>query len=207
MQLYEGRKTKLNIEEKNCIICGVFMPRNTRSGTKRVTPEAYRKRKYCSYKCRGVAKSIEISGKNNPNYKKGLPNCSDCGANLVNKKANLCRGCWSKSISGENSPNWRGGVRSYYDLLRSSSKLATWRSKVYKRDNYTCQECGDNTGGNLNADHIKPFALILKENNITSKRKGLMCVELWDINNGRTLCVNCHKKTPTYGYKTIKLIK
>lgn len=207
MQLYEGRKTKLNIEEKNCIICGVFMPRNTRSGTKRVAPEAYRNRKYCSNKCRGVAKSLETAGVNNPNYKKGKPKCKECNIFLANRKSTFCKPCWYKTNSGSNSPFWRGGVKSYYELLRSSSKLAKWRNEVYKRDNYTCQECGDNAGGNLNADHIKPFALILKENNITSKRKGLMCVELWDVNNGRTLCVDCHKNTPTYGYKTIKLIK
>lgn len=31
--------------------------------------------------------------------------------------------------------------------------------------------------------------------------------DLWDINNGRTLCVDCHKKTETYGHKTKKLLK
>ena len=26
------------------------------------------------------------------------------------------------------------------------------------------------------------------------------CDELWDTNNGRTLCRDCHRKTDTYGY-------
>ncbi len=31
------------------------------------------------------------------------------------------------------------------------------------------------------------------ENNITSFEQALKCLKLWDINNGRTLCLNCHK--------------
>jgi len=34
---------------------------------------------------------------------------------------------------------------------------------------------------------------------ILSKEEALSCDELWNINNGRTLCIGCHKKTDTYG--------
>ena len=27
------------------------------------------------------------------------------------------------------------------------------------------------------------------------------CEELWNINNGRTLCIQCHKLTDTWGYR------
>ena len=57
------------------------------------------------------------------------------------------------------------------------------RTKIFKRDDYTCQECGK-IGNKLNAHHIKEIVnypeLILK------------------INNGVTLCEECHKKTESY---------
>jgi 5-methylcytosine-specific restriction endonuclease McrA len=67
--------------------------------------------------------------------------------------------------------------------IRASKEYTMWRIAVFERDNYTCQHCGQ-VGGDLNADHIKPFS--------THPKLRL------DINNGRTLCVPCHKKTPTF---------
>jgi len=63
-------------------------------------------------------------------------------------------------------------------------------------------------GTYLEADHIKPRCVIVNEflqNNpslktIEEKFDSLLNYEeLWDINNGRTLCKNCHKLTDTYG--------
>ena len=60
-----------------------------------------------------------------------------------------------------------------------------------RRDNFTCVECGDNKGGNLEADHIKP--------------KYLFPELTFVIDNGRTLCVDCHKATKTWGQKVKSL--
>jgi hypothetical protein len=104
------------------------------------------------------------------------------------KLENRCRGenhhfFKSKRIGAE-SPNWRGGKTPENVKIRYSNEYKAWRNAVFKRDNYTCTYCGDATGGNLNADHIKPFAL----------HKELRT----DIENGRTLCEPCHDK---YGAK------
>ena len=91
--------------------------------------------------------------------------------------------------SGEKSIFWKGGISSETELARKSPEYKIWRTSVFERDNYTCIHCGK-TGGKLQADHIKPF----------SKYKELR----FDINNGRTLCIECHYKTDTYGSKMLK---
>ena len=92
------------------------------------------------------------------------------------------------------------GAGNILDLIRDTVEYREWRTNVFQRDNYTCKACGQHGGRfNLNADHIKPFALIVIENNIVSFQDAKACEELWDIKNGRTLCVECHRKTPTYG--------
>lgn len=69
--------------------------------------------------------------------------------------------------------------KSYWNFEdRRSSKYKMWKQSVLKRDNYTCQECG--CKGNLVVHHIKPFA--------TEKEAR------FDINNGITLCQNCHRE-------------
>ena len=92
-------------------------------------------------------------------------------------------------LIGEDNPNWRGGTTKEAQKIRTSKRYKRWRSSVFFRDNYTCTECGS-YGGELNADHIKPFALYPELR--------------FDVSNGRTLCVPCHKKTPAYGYGTVK---
>lgn len=77
-----------------------------------------------------------------------------------------------------------------------------WRISIFERDNYTCVTC-DVRGGELHADHIKPFAIIIYENKLDTLEKMILCKELWDTENGRTLCASCHRKTDTYGRRSI----
>lgn len=112
----------------------------------------------------------------------------------------------SLSHAGEKAYQFKG-LTPLNISIRTCFKYRQWRSDVFTRDNFTCQFCLDKRGGNLEADHIKPFALILKENNIKSFKQALDCEELWNINNGRTLCIRCHMKTETWGYGTVLLLK
>ena len=88
---------------------------------------------------------------------------------------------------GENNSNWKGGITPLNLKIRHSREYKLWRKAIFERDNYTCIWCGDKKGGNLNADHIKPFALFPELR--------------FAIDNGRTLCELCHKTTDTYGGK------
>ena len=103
-------------------------------------------------------------------------------------------------LTGKNHPNWKGGITSLITKIRGSREYVIFRTNVFIRDNYTCQMCS-RRGCRLNADHIKPFSKIMKEYNITSIESAFSCDELWDMNNLRTLCEPCHKKTDTYGGK------
>ncbi len=88
---------------------------------------------------------------------------------------------------GERSHRWKGGISPIHHRIRESVEYKLWRESVFKRDNWTCKFCGTR-GGKLEPDHIKPFALFPELR--------------FAIDNGRTLCVACHRKTDTFGYKT-----
>jgi len=91
--------------------------------------------------------------------------------------------------------NWYvDGHGKFRDTLRKQEmdrlEYRLWREHVFKRDLFTCQECG-RRGGMLHADHIVPW-----RDDKESRYK---------LSNGRTLCVECHQKTPTYGFRSRRL--
>ena len=85
----------------------------------------------------------------------------------------------------------RKGLTHELDLIRTSFEYRLWRKAVFERDNYTCIWCKQR-GVELNADHIKPFR------HYPELR--------FAIDNGRTLCVACHKTTDTYAGKSKRII-
>lgn len=89
---------------------------------------------------------------------------------------------------GEKSPAWKGGISPINARIRSSENFLKWRKAVFKRDNYTCVKCGKK--GNINADHIKPFSIFPELR--------------FDINNGQTLCIECHKVKTRKDIKKIR---
>jgi len=111
-----------------------------------------------------------------------------------NIRINTGRTHFKKGQFGEKAGHWKGGITSLRNLIRSSNKYKKWRSDVFERDNWTCQTCG-NRGRDIEAHHNKEFWKILKENNIKTLKQAMKCEELWDLNNGVTLCKECHKLT------------
>lgn len=142
-------------------------------------------------------------GDKHPNWKGGKPNCIDCGIKLINAKATRCKICAKK---GEHSNLWKGGITPLRVLIWRSFNFRQWRSDIFTRDNFTCVLCGKR-GGKIQVDHIEPLSYILKINNIKSLEDSINCSELWNINNGRTLCIKCHQKTDTYGGKANKYVR
>ena len=99
----------------------------------------------------------------------------------------------SEALRGEKCHLWRGGITLLNQITRTNFKYRQWRSDIFTRDDFTCQECGQR-GAKLNAHHIKNLSLILQFYEITTLEEVLECEELWNINNGITLCKICHKK-------------
>ncbi len=98
--------------------------------------------------------------------------------------------------SGPDSNFWKGGISPLNKSIRSSLQYKNWIIHIFERDDFLCQECG-NKGKKLNAHHIKPLHQLLEEYNIRCLEESFICDELWDINNGITLCEKCHKKINT----------
>ena len=112
-----------------------------------------------------------------------------------------CYGKWrSDNFTGRNAPNFKHGKCKNYLLIRANKVYRDWVLFVFKRDKFTCQKCGDNKGGNLEAHHIYPFAKLCYENKVDTVEDAKNCEKLWDLTNGTTLCKICHKKTESYGY-------
>ena len=138
-------------------------------------------RKFCSISC----------SKTGNTYRRGQKH-----PNIWNK------GKKCPEYSGEKNNMWRGGITPLSQAIRTSAEYKRWRTEVYVRDNYTCVLCGVRSGNGkkivLNADHITAFSLIMKKHGIDSVQSALVCADLWDISNGRTLCVPCHIETPNF---------
>lgn len=134
------------------------------------------------------------------------------------RKGHKLRKDWVENIKknsyfqrGEKHPNWKGWATPLYILIRTSRENKEWRKEVFKRDNYTCQECFSRNGNGkaikFEAHHKKRFSLILKEflnlysqfspieDKETLLRLSFSYEQFWDISNGITLCEDCHNKT------------
>lgn len=90
----------------------------------------------------------------------------------------------SQAQKGDKSHFWKGGVTKENDKQRKSIEYKLWRTSVFERDDYTCQNCGIR-GGNgkrviLEAHHIKPFSYFPDLR--------------YEVDNGLTLCKSCHLK-------------
>jgi len=162
-----------NRKISKCLICG-----------KEFEHWAGRKAKYCSREC---------WNKRNP---KVLEECLYCGKEFWSYKrenrkycSKKCDGLHRRILKqGENTHLWRGGKTKKSKLLRCRVEYREWRNAVFQRDDYTCQgknhpldlprKCGEGIKVYLHAHHIKSV----------SEYPEL----IYEVNNGITLCKNCH---------------
>lgn len=70
--------------------------------------------------------------------------------------------------------------RDFKKKIRQSFQWKDWRGAIFKRDNWTCKECG------VKGVYLEPHHIIPLRSDVN---------KLFDINNGITLCRPCHRKT------------
>jgi 5-methylcytosine-specific restriction endonuclease McrA len=94
-------------------------------------------------------------------------------------KAKISKITRERTARGEDHYAYSHGKAQRNLCDRRTAEYKQWRDAVFKRDEYTCRKCGDETGGNLRAHHIKHYSLFPEMR--------------FDINNGITLCHDCHE--------------
>lgn len=134
---------------------------------------------------------------------KYLGECKWCKSEVILKKSTTrpnrgkfcskeCYTAWQKSEDnkGENNPNWIDGGKheDYLNHLRKSEEWKNWREHVFQRDNYTCQLCGEK-GLELHPHHI------LQKCDYPDL--------IFEVDNGITLCKDCHRSKGVHSYKSI----
>lgn len=105
-------------------------------------------------------------------------------------KSRKGRNVWNKGLTGLTDNRIPTGKNCYQwninltDEDREDKRYILgykeWRKEIYERDNYTCQVCGDNKGGNFVAHHMNGWDLFIEERLL--------------VENGITLCEPCHNK-------------
>ena len=136
----------------------------------------------------------------NKEYKSGRKDsvrCKECNSKILAQRGKEILDKLNSEQYGSSNPNWNPNLTDEErNSKRDNKQYREWRSKVFKRDNWTCQCCGDNKGGNLNAHHLNSYTTD-KDNR-------------YNVENGITLCVECHKKFHMlyeYGNNTLEQFK
>ena len=168
---------------KKCLFCNkIFVDRES----------LIDKRKFCSPGCKNLwcrGKTAKTRGG------KIQKTCLRCGKQFVcwryQKKKQYCsKKCWCEELSerckGDKNMNWKGGIS---PRPLNSKRYREWRKGVFERDNYICVKCGYSGGRKLNAHHKKDWARFPELR--------------YEVSNGETLCVDCHKLTKSFGRKKV----
>jgi 5-methylcytosine-specific restriction endonuclease McrA len=207
---------KPQLISKNCLICGAIFCKRQNKSWKEWNEIA----KYCSRSCSAISlrdvtiarnkagigkkasdktkQKMSLIRRGKPSHMLGKKHSEETKRKIKNSTiaSQTPEVRLKKSLAhrGEKSHNWKGGRTSLKHLMRTTGSYIGWRTKVFIRDNYTCVWCGDERGGNLEADHIIEVKTIYDKYKLTNIHEILACEALWDVDNGRTLCKTCHIK-------------
>lgn len=95
-------------------------------------------------------------------------------------KDKMSKSAFKRFENKENHPRWKGGVSKDE---HGGVENRQWRINIFERDNWTCQGC-QKRGCYIEAHHVKSWARYPELR--------------YELNNGVTLCKECHKLTNNY---------
>lgn len=151
-----------------CVVCGKKIWRSP--------SEIEKNKTHCSWECYQKNHIVWNRGVEWPDeFKKRM------SKKLKGRRLNSGRTLFFKGdqrISGENNNHWNGGTTSEVSKRVNDPEWKKIRVEVYKRDNWTCQNCGKHVHKGIQCHHIVPWK-ISKSN---------------DMTNLTTLCTPCHGK-------------
>jgi len=185
----KGKDSRIELE---CPVC--------KKKFKRYKASIRSKNVFCSSKCAYKGRSLGLVKRNiNKPYKKQpiskwrKKKCKICGKNYISntRSQKYCsRKCFEvahkENMAGENNPSYING-QSYNNRSWRGHDWTSLRREIYKRDNYTCQDCGvkceskrdyNNPENIIQCHHIEKYS---KGRN--NKKSNLI-----------TLCLKCHLK-------------
>lgn len=156
-------KHKSREKEVPCEYCGSPV-------TKKRSQIKYNDIHFCDPQCHGKYQRNKIQ----------VP-CDNCGEEIWKKPSviseyenQFCNlECKNQYFTGERHPQYTEGKTDFH----STREAKQWRKEIFERDGYTCQECGKE-GGVINAHHIEHVSESPKKRT--------------DLDNGITLCIDCH---------------
>jgi len=161
---------------KTCLFCSLeFKPREKIS-------------KFCSPKCYWSNLKAKLP------WNKGIPMSEKTKLILKEQRLGICMNTGRTHFKKGLIPwNYKGGLTDKNKLIKGSPAYKRWRAEVLRRDGWSCVQCGyrSHKRRDIEVDHIKPFALFPE-------------LRL-DVNNGRTLCLDCHSLTPSYKNTKMKV--
>lgn len=104
---------------------------------------------------------------------------------------------------GARISSWKGGITPLHNRIRNCEKAQQWKRICMERDNFTCTSCSDK-GVKLHVHHTEWFTCILEgflmlnlSSDIDTDQLFDLALEyepFWNIDNGTTMCENCHNK-------------
>lgn len=182
------RDPKGKFAQGHKIRAGIILSQDTRDKISESVSQLWGDIGYSTHMSEVHKGQYQPKGENSASWKGGLPSCKICGKNLVNYDAVYCK---RHSHSGSRSHFWRDGAceqnKTERQKIMLTAQYKDWRKSVFVRDCYICQQCGATTGM-LHAHHIKSF----------KERPDL----IFNIDNGITLCIECHRKTDSWGRRS-----
>lgn len=191
---FEEYKKRIDSGQKHCMVCRVWKPRegfdiDRSRGDGRTSAciecrrvenpySSLRGRKHTEEHREKITNGLLKFYEDNPGPGTGKPSPQRGAKRTKEQRENIRLGKLKNQTYGKDNHSYVDGRTEETRLLRKDNRYREWRRQVYGRDNYTCRDCGDSTGGNLNAHHIKPW------HDYPELR--------YEISNGLTLCEPCH---------------